>query len=178
MHKSIRSMLIWMALSLATMSPAKASLIGTDVDVLITVGGNTVMNQSVTISAPSTFVSSNFGGVDYGIVFPNFGSDDSSFTFVPFKFSDSVVSDVELTISSIAGGGPVTGLTQVSGFGGGVTSFTDSSVTVSWSSLFVGLPTYHFDIEIQETVTAPEPVPALLLGGGLLALALRKRRRI
>lgn len=158
-------------------SPARATLIGTDVDVLLTVGGSTVINQTVSVTSPSSFVSASFGGVDYAVFLPDglSGSDDTSFTFVPFKFtfSPEFRSDVSLTLSSLDIG-TVTGVTQVGGFPGAAISFTADSVTLFWSSVEVGLPTYHFDIEVA---TVPEPGTATVLLAALAVLGFGRQRR-
>jgi hypothetical protein len=157
---------------------SKATLIGTDVDVFLSVGGTTVINQTLSVTAPSSSVSANFGGVDYSVIVPDGlpGSDGSSFTLIPFNFSfgGDFRSDVLLTLSSLNAGSIVSGLSQTGGFAGGTTSFTGTSVTVSWSSIQVGLPTYHFDIE---TTAVPEPVGITFFSIGLVGLAFARRER-
>ena len=167
-------------ISLLFAAPVKATLIGTDIDVLLTVGSNTVINQTVSVVAPFSFASGSFSGIDYSVLLPDGlpGSDDSSFTFVPFAFSDpTFVSDVSLTISSIAAGGPVIGLSQLSGFAADSLSFTASSVTVTWNTLIAGFPTYHFDIEIADAVETSAPSAIGVLIAGIAAIGMFRRKR-
>ena len=152
---------------------SKATLIGTDVDVFLSVGGTTVINQTLSVTAPSSSVSANFGGVDYSVIVPDGlpGSDGSSFTLIPFNFSfgGDFRSDVLLTLSSL----------------NAAASFRDYRRPAALqearrrsphlrhrilSSIQVGLPTYHFDIE---TTAVPEPVGITFFSIGLSVLLSR-----
>jgi len=171
------------ALALLPALSAKATLIGTDIDILLTVDGNEVINQTLSVTAPYSDVYNYYDDIVFYVSAPDGRpvADETSFAFAPIDPFHELIfypGEVVLTVSNLMLDGPVTGV----GFHGYAPptyiTFTDTSVTAGFEGLYVGLPTYHFDIELPEAaVDAPGAAVLLVLAAAGLAFRRRAQSR-
>lgn len=167
-----------MAIVSALSAPAHAGLLGVTVDWQYYAYGG----PYVGLGSPGSFVANGLVGDTFGPYF-DIIVDDTSVTFdyigtgtwtssalslPPTIYNGIALNFVGIALTSVS----INGATNMAGFGASDFSFSGNQLQVDWVDLPFGPDTIvKLDVE-----AVPEPTTLLLVGSGIVAMRLRRRR--